>query len=257
MTIDHQQLRDLASKATPGEWRQGNVEKHHIFVESQDAHWLGHERVLLRMNKHFPHEADAAFIAAASPSTVIALLDELEQLRAALTKISAIRDSIIGQQGFNWSEHAYPLVAVLNAAGFLGAGYEIARRNLGTLIDQRDAALTRAREAESALAEAHEKIAKLTSLVEAEIRIAKAAANPVTAQHARSTLACGRCGEHHLLAQFSLGDRVVFDGKAGEVVSWTQYGGPMSVRVAFEARDEAGELVRANFDPCQLSLEPF
>ena len=71
-------------------------------------------------------------------------LAEVERERSAfhdaLTKISAIRDSIVGMQWFNFSEHAYPLVAALNAAGFAGAGYEIARKNLGTLIEQRDAA---------------------------------------------------------------------------------------------------------------------
>lgn len=65
---------------------------------------------------------------------------EVERLTNALTKISAIRDSIVGCQGFNFSEHAYPLVAVLDDAGFKGAGYEIASKNLGTLIEQRNAA---------------------------------------------------------------------------------------------------------------------
>jgi hypothetical protein len=61
---------------------------------------------------------------------------ENERLTAALTKISAIRDSIVGCQGFNFSEHAYPLVAALDAAGFEGACYEIASKNLGTLIER-------------------------------------------------------------------------------------------------------------------------
>ena len=74
-------------------------------------------------------------------------LDEIEQLHAALTKISAIRDSIVGMQGFNFSEHAYPLVAALGEAGFEGAGYEISRKNLGTLLERNaalEAALTKA-----------------------------------------------------------------------------------------------------------------
>lgn len=62
-----------------------------------------------------------------------------DQLTEAMAKISAIRDSIVGCQGFSFSEHAYPLVAVLNAAGFKGAGYEIARKNLGTLLDRNKA----------------------------------------------------------------------------------------------------------------------
>ncbi len=61
----------------------------------------------------------------------------LTEAQAALQKISDIRDSIVGAQSFNWSEHAYPLVAILDAAGFEGAGYEIAAKNLGTLIESR------------------------------------------------------------------------------------------------------------------------
>lgn len=65
---------------------------------------------------------------------------ERDGYRDALQKVSDIRDSIVGMQGFNFSEHAYPLVAVLNAAGFKGKGYEISRASLGTLIEQRDKA---------------------------------------------------------------------------------------------------------------------
>jgi hypothetical protein len=61
---------------------------------------------------------------------------DLERLKAALAKISAIRDSIIGLQKINWSEHIYPLVAALDEAGYPGAGYEISRKNVGTLIEQ-------------------------------------------------------------------------------------------------------------------------
>lgn len=85
-----QHLRQLAEAATPGEWRQGSVEKYHVFVECRDAEALGTERVLLRMNTWFPHEDDAAWIAAASPTTVIALLDELTALRAARDEACAL-----------------------------------------------------------------------------------------------------------------------------------------------------------------------
>jgi hypothetical protein len=57
-------------------------------------------------------------------------------LLSALTKIDAIRNSIIGAQKVNWSEHVYPLVAALDEAGFPGQPYEQARENVGTLIDQ-------------------------------------------------------------------------------------------------------------------------
>ena len=79
--------------------------------------------------------AAIGLIAEGAGQDVAALRAEVERLSTALRKVSDIRDSIVGAQTFNFSEHAYPLVAVLDGAGFKGAGYEIARANLGTLID--------------------------------------------------------------------------------------------------------------------------
>jgi hypothetical protein len=101
-------------------------------------------------------DANTAFIAAANPSVILTLLDECERLRFALERISAIRDSIVGMQGFNFSEHAYPLVAALDAAGFKGAGHDIARENLGTLIEQRAALESDLSTVRASLAEALE-----------------------------------------------------------------------------------------------------
>lgn len=55
----------------------------------------------------------------------------------------------MGSQSVNWSEHIYPLVAALDESGHPGAGYEISRKNLGTV-------LARAEAAERKLAEAIE-----------------------------------------------------------------------------------------------------
>lgn len=76
-------------------------------------------------------EANAALIARAPD-----LAAEVERLKTALTKINGIRDSIIGCQKVNWSEHIYPLVAALEAAGFEGASYEVARNQIGTLMER-------------------------------------------------------------------------------------------------------------------------
>jgi hypothetical protein len=59
-----------------------------------------------------------------------------DQARAALRKISDIRDSIIGTQSVNWSEHVYPLVAALDEAGYPGAEYKEARKNIGTTLER-------------------------------------------------------------------------------------------------------------------------
>lgn len=52
---------------------------------------------------------------------------ERDKVKEALTRISAIRDDIIGRQSVNWSAHIYPLVAALGDAGFEGVGYDVAR----------------------------------------------------------------------------------------------------------------------------------
>jgi len=64
---------------------------------------------------------------------------ELKKLRGGLTKISAIRDSIVGFQSVGWSEHIYPLVAVLHDVGFDGVGYDEARKETRTLLDRAEA----------------------------------------------------------------------------------------------------------------------
>ena len=82
-------------------------------------------------------------------------LTELETLRAALAKINVIRNSIVGAQTMNWSEHIYPLVAALNVAGYEGQPYPEARAYIGSVLDQRDAAEARAKHAEAELETAH------------------------------------------------------------------------------------------------------
>lgn len=81
------------------------------------------------------------------PGDLLTLLSALqserlraEELHGALTKIDAIRNSIVGCQRVNWSEHIYPLVAVLGEVGFEGQDYESARENVGTLIDRANSA---------------------------------------------------------------------------------------------------------------------
>lgn len=98
-----------------------------------------------------PVEDARTIIAIRNAAPAIAdLCREVEALRTAMRTISGIRDSIIGAQAVNWSEHVYPLVAALDGAGFRGVDYETARANLGTLLE-RIATL----EAELAQARAH------------------------------------------------------------------------------------------------------
>ena len=66
------------------------------------------------------------------------------QLDAALVKIDAVRNDIIGRQTVDWSAHIYPLVAALGDAGYEGEGYEVASQKARTLIDEHNAAIARA-----------------------------------------------------------------------------------------------------------------
>jgi hypothetical protein len=72
-----------------------------------------------------------AYLAAAEPRE-----KRIAELEATLTAINAIRNSIIGAQTMNWSEHIYPLVAALDRAGVEGLPYPDARKNVGTLLER-------------------------------------------------------------------------------------------------------------------------
>ena len=86
----------------------------------------------------------------------------------ALEGINRIRNSIVGSQNINWSEHIYPLVALLNRAGQQGLSYPEARKNIGTLIDFRDEALVllRAAYGESLTIELHQLIGEFLRRVD-------------------------------------------------------------------------------------------
>lgn len=73
------------------------------------------------------------------------------RLRAALEKIDAIRNSIVGYQRVGFSEHVYPLVAALGEAGFEGESYEKCREDVGTALQQRDNAEAKLKIATEAL----------------------------------------------------------------------------------------------------------
>ena len=55
---------------------------------------------------------------------------QAREWREALDRINDVRNSLIGYQGFNFSMHAYPLVAALEAVGIEGMDYEEARAKL-------------------------------------------------------------------------------------------------------------------------------
>ncbi len=70
----------------------------------------------------------------------IELESRIAELEAALNSINDIRNSIIGLQSINWSEHIYPLVEVLEKAGIVGMGYPFANKHFGTMLERTNAA---------------------------------------------------------------------------------------------------------------------
>jgi hypothetical protein len=77
--------------------------------------------------------------------------DEPLSAEEALAGINLIRNSIVGAQAINWSEHIYPLVALLNRAGMQGLPYPEAKKNIGMLIDFRDEATALLKDAQEAV----------------------------------------------------------------------------------------------------------
>ncbi|HGB4480917.1 TPA: ead/Ea22-like family protein [Salmonella enterica subsp. enterica serovar Typhimurium] len=113
--IDKQALREVAEKATKGEWWSDVVETDGEYGEGEDrvsgyhsyAVYVGHESLLDMINStaacihtewdHDYHMAwdetakrNAEFIAAANPATVLALLDENIQLQREKDAIEAV-----------------------------------------------------------------------------------------------------------------------------------------------------------------------
>lgn len=91
MNIDKQALRNLALRATPGPWA------------------MEHENIWYYENGYTKHlacffqgddvddsqdDANTRYVAAADPSTVLALLDELEAKEAKIANLTAERDAL-------------------------------------------------------------------------------------------------------------------------------------------------------------------
>ncbi len=77
--------RDRAiCEAATTDWREGAVEKWHLYCAATHPERMAHERVLMRANENFPYEADvkaAAHCRNRLPD-YIAALDEAERERA-------------------------------------------------------------------------------------------------------------------------------------------------------------------------------
>lgn len=130
--INYQALREAAEKATCGEW---SLEYGEERFDAGDA--LIHREVvgyltICRIEGAHPEggfdedfqmeqQANAEFIAAANPATVLALLGELETAKKRIAELSAshskLRDTMAGIHNTIRMDGGYtPLAAILNAA---------------------------------------------------------------------------------------------------------------------------------------------
>ncbi|HFG6641805.1 TPA: ead/Ea22-like family protein [Salmonella enterica subsp. enterica serovar Bovismorbificans] len=82
--IDKQALREVAERATPGNWRRTSSLFNGITVTPFS---LCGEEVTLA---HTVEKRDAEFIAAANPATVLALLDELEHYKSREERVTKL-----------------------------------------------------------------------------------------------------------------------------------------------------------------------
>lgn len=88
---DYQKLRRLAEAATPGPWRTYRESDFDgIMIESDSKCICAFDTWEHRPDEREP---DAAFIAAANPTTVLALLDDNEALRKQLDIATELLDS--------------------------------------------------------------------------------------------------------------------------------------------------------------------
>ena len=104
MTLDPKDLRAKAEAATPGPWRYGvDIDQLSDGGKGFPLDYYPDCRTVVEIScrecgeRSDIAEQDAAFIAAANPQTVIALLDDLARTRAALeASYSALRSLRIG-----------------------------------------------------------------------------------------------------------------------------------------------------------------
>lgn len=91
MTIDIPRLRALAQAATPGPWQRSGTRTK---LREEDCIGVGPDGACIAFlpigqpRQHAEAFCDAAFIAAASPGVLLALLDERDRLREALHQIA-------------------------------------------------------------------------------------------------------------------------------------------------------------------------
>lgn len=121
---DKRELDALASRLA------ADLKGEHESQRTALVHKSLHDQVVaeLREEVRIARESHAETMAAATA--------RIAKLAGAMQTINAIRNSIIGAQTMNWSEHVYPLMSALDGAGYRGLGYEEARANVKTTLER-------------------------------------------------------------------------------------------------------------------------
>ncbi|WP_109544862.1 ead/Ea22-like family protein [Escherichia coli] len=111
--INYQALREAAEKATKGRWAVEFDDE----IYSTDG--VNHEQIAMVFSEN--EARDAAFIAAANPATVLALLDELETAEKRIAELEAKLDSAdkLQDSAFRHGlQHGFSLGQTDNQDGF-------------------------------------------------------------------------------------------------------------------------------------------
>lgn len=137
-----------------------------------------------------------------------------DDARAALAKVNEIRNSIIGAQTINWSEHIYPLVAVLDAAGIEGMPYPEARKNVGMMLERTNAAEAERDEARRVLREVLDSLDDIngwrpTALQPGGVLYDRASALVALPSDAEDGARCTRCRQRVMPQDFAPGEPVI------------------------------------------------
>lgn len=101
MSDKYAELRRLAEAATPGPWESVKRSEYdgsdYFLIQTQEER-NGWEIAEIRMD--VPHE-NAAFIAAANPSTILSIIDELEACRNDAERYRTYRQGMINPEAFD------------------------------------------------------------------------------------------------------------------------------------------------------------
>lgn len=129
----------------------------------------GHDKLLCDLcSEIYMKDSSAVVISADAVRLIANLKSERDKYKEALDRINDIRNSIIAHQTVNFSEHVYPLVKHLDAAGIKGMHYPDALAYYGSVTDRLVATVEKVASLEAERDALKEIVTELHQLVVAE-----------------------------------------------------------------------------------------